>query len=179
MLSSMSYDDVLFVSDRTMVVVSKETALEFKDLSQDEMLKTLDRISNIEDYISGIDGSSDLHKRNVRKLLITETADTDYFLAAEEHRVHVVTDACNKFMDANEAATKAWGVWHEMGHMRQTVNWDWDEVDEVTVNIYSLAAKRGLKSNKIWLEGDEVWDMLDDYFKVPLQERHCLQTPPR
>ncbi len=171
MLSSMSYDDVLFVSNRTMVVVSKETALNFKDLSQDEMLRTLDRISDIEDYISGIDGSSDLHKPNVHKLLITETADTDYFLAAEEHRVLVISSACNKFMDPNEAATEAWGIWHEMGHMRQTVNWDWDEVDEVTVNIYSLAAKRGLKSNKIWLEGNEVWDMLDDYFKIPLQDR--------
>ena len=51
-----------------------------------------------------------------------------------------IPSAADKFLDPVVASSQAWGLWHEMGHMRQTVNWDWDEVDEVTVNIYSLAA---------------------------------------
>jgi hypothetical protein len=42
-------------------------------------------------------------------------------------------------MDPANASSAAWGLWHEMGHHHQALNWDWDEVDEVTVNNYSLA----------------------------------------
>lgn len=52
-----------------MVVVSKETAMKFKDLSQDEMLMTLDTISDIEDYISGIDGTPDFVKEKTCEVL--------------------------------------------------------------------------------------------------------------
>jgi len=172
MLNTMSYEDVQLISKKTIVVVSKETAMKFKDLSQDEMLITLDNVADIEDRIAGIDGSSGLHQPNVHKLLITETADEDYFLAAEEHRVLVISSACDKFMDPKVASSQAWGLWHEFGHMRQTVNWDWDEVDEVTVNIYSLAALYGLDADKKWLKGNEIWDVLVDYFQVPLDDRN-------
>jgi hypothetical protein len=155
-----------------MVVVRKQTALKYKDLSQDDMLTILDSVSNIEDYISGLDGSSDLHKPNVHKLLITETDDEGVFMAASRFRVMFYKSSSNRIMDPVEAATEAWGLWHEMGHMRQMVSWSWDEVDEVTVNIYSLAAKRGLKSRKVWLEGHETWDILIDYFNAPLEERN-------
>jgi hypothetical protein len=172
MLSTMTYRDAVYTSNRTMVVARKQTALKYKDLSQDDMLTILDSVSNIEDYISGLDGSSDLHKPNVHKLLITETTDESVFMAASRFRVMFYNSASNRVMDPVEAATEAWGLWHEMGHMRQMVSWSWDEVDEVTVNIYSLAAKRGLKSKKVWLEGHETWDILIDYFKVPLEEKN-------
>jgi len=172
MLSTMSYTDAVYISNRTMVVTRKETALKYKDHSQEEMLNILDSVSNIEDYISGLDGSSDLHKPNIHKLLITETTDERVFMAASRFRIMFHNSAENRVMDPVEAATEAWGLWHEMGHMRQMVSWSWDEVDEVTVNIYSLAAKRGLKATKIWLEGHETWDILIDYFKVPLEEKN-------
>ena len=172
MLDSLTYRDVIMVSERTIVVVREETAKKYKDLSQDDMLTTLDRISDIEDYISGIDSSSDTHKPNVHKQLIVETSDQDIFMAAHYRRIMIHNRAINKLMDPVEMATKAWGIWHEMGHMRQMVNWDWNEVDEVTVNIYSLAAKRGLGSNMVWLEGNQVWDDLVEYFQSPLDERN-------
>jgi hypothetical protein len=171
-LSTMSYTDAIYISNRTMVVARKETALKYKDHSQDEMLNILDSVSNIEDYISGLDGSSDLHMPNIHKLLISETDDKRVFMAASRFRIMFHNSSENRVMDPVEAATEAWGLWHEMGHMRQMVSWSWDEVDEVTVNIYSIAAKRGLKATKIWLEGHETWDILIDYFQVPLEERN-------
>jgi len=172
MLNDMTYLDAVYIGNRTMVVARKQTALKYKDLSQDDMLMILDSVSNIEDYISGLDGSSDLHKPNIHKLLITETDDKNVFMAASRFRIMFYNSAENRVMDPVEVATEAWGLWHEMGHMRQMVSWSWDEVDEVTVNIYSLAAKRGLKSRKVWLEGHETWDILIDYFKVPLEEKN-------
>jgi len=171
MLDSMNFKDAQLISNKMMLVISKDTAMQFKDLSQDEMLIALDNVAEHEDYIAGIDGSSELHQDNVHKLLITETDDDDYYLAANEHRVMFIKSASDRFMDPEKVTTESWGVWHEMGHMRQTVNWDWDEVDEVTVNIYSLAAMYGFNAENNWLKGNGVWDVLIDYFQLPLSER--------
>jgi len=173
MLDSMTYEDVHLISNRTMLTVSKETAIQFKGFNQDETLIKLDSVSDIEDYISGIDGSSDLHMPNVHKILITETSDPGVFLAAAEHRIMVETDACNRFMDPNKISNDSWGIWHEMGHHRQALNWDWNEVDEVTVNIYSLAVLYAFDGDMRWLRGHTIWDVLADYyFQLPLEDRN-------
>ncbi len=173
-LDSMTYENVQFISNRTMVVVSSATALKYKDEDQDSMLTTLDRVSDITDYISGIDGSSDLHKPNVHKILITELTekDLDFGLAAEEQRILVPTKALKNIMDPAHASSAAWGLWHEMGHHRQALNWDWAEVDEVTVNIYSLACLYELDGTITWLKGKPVWDVLAEYFNSPLEKRN-------
>ncbi|KAK9444126.1 hypothetical protein VB005_02322 [Metarhizium brunneum] len=42
----------------------------------------------------------------------------------------------------------SWMIWHELGHQRQhTDTWSWKAVGESTVNIYSLAVGRSLKSS--------------------------------
>jgi len=173
-LKTMSYEDVQFISNRTMVVVSKAAALQYKDEDQDFMLTTLDRISDTADYISGIDGSSDLHDPNVHKILLTELAeeDVDFTLAAEEYRIVVPTKSLKFVMDPGFASSASWGLWHEMGHHRQALNWDWNEVDEVTVNIYSLACLYEFDGTITWLKGNKVWDVLADYFKTPIEERN-------
>ena len=173
-LNSMTYDNVQFISNRTFVVVSKATALQYKDENQDAMLTTLDRVSDTADYISGIDGSSDLHKPNVHKILITELAekDVDFTLAAEEYRILVPTKSLRFIMDSAFASSASWGLWHEMGHHRQALNWDWDEVDEVTVNIYSLACLYEFDGTITWLRGKPVWDLVAEYLKSPIEERN-------
>jgi hypothetical protein len=172
-LNTMTYEDVQYISNKTFVVVSKVTALKYKNEDQDSMLKTLDEVWEIEDYISGIDGSSDLHKPNVHKILITELTekDLDFGLAAEEHRILVPTKALKNIMDPAHASSGAWGLWHEMGHHHQALNWDWDEVDEVTVNIYSLACSYAFDGTITWLKGNQIWNVLDEYFKSPIEER--------
>jgi hypothetical protein len=173
-LNAMTYEDVQFVSNRTMVVVSKATALKYKDEDQDSMLRILDEAWEIEDYISGIDGSSDLHKPGVHKILITEITekDLDFGLAAEAYRILVPTKAVKNIMDPAHASSEAWGLWHEMGHHHQTLNWDWNEVDEVTVNIYSLACLYGFDGTITWLKGDQIWDVIAEYLKSPIEERN-------
>jgi len=173
-LKTLSYEDVQFISNKTMVVVSKAAALQYQDEDQDFMLTTLDRISDTADYISGVDGSSDLHKPNAHKILLTELAeeDVDFMLAAEEYRIVVPTESIRFIMDPDFASSASWGLWHEMGHHRQALNWDWNEVDEVTVNIYSLACLYEFDGTITWLKGSEVWDVLADYFKTPIEERH-------
>lgn len=33
------------------------------------------------------------------------------------------------------------GPWHEVGHLHQQAPWEWEDLGEVTVNIYSLAVQ--------------------------------------
>lgn len=47
--------------------------------------------------------------------------------------------------DALDLARMGWGQYHEAGHLRQQGPWTWDEMGEVTVNLYSIAAKKVLK----------------------------------
>jgi len=173
-LATMTYENVQFISDRTMVVVSKATALKYKDHDQDAMLTTLDKVFDVQDYISGIDGSAELHKQNVHKILITELTekDLDFGLAAEEHRILVPTKALKNIMDPAHASSAAWGLWHEMGHHHQALNWDWNEVDEVTVNIYSLACLYEFDGTITWLKGNQVWDTVADYLSSPIDVRN-------
>ena len=174
LLDSMADTDVHMVSNRTMLTITKETALKYKDQNQDSMLMMLDKVSDIEDYISGIDGSSDLHKPNVHKMQITELTekDLDFGLAAEEHRIMVPTKSVWNLMEPESTSSKAWGLWHEMGHHRQALNWDWGQVDEVTVNIYSLACLYGFNGTMTWLKGSDIWDVVSEYFKSPIEERN-------
>jgi len=173
-LETMTYQDVQFISNRCMLVVTKETALRFKDQNQDAMLTVLDQISDTADYISGIDGSSYLHKKNAHKMLLTELTEQDlsFSLAAGEHRIMVPTEVIDKVMDPAIASSTAWGLWHEMGHHRQALNWDWIEVDEVTVNIYALACLYDFEGDMVWLKGHPVWDTLGDYFNSLIEERN-------
>jgi len=173
-LNTMSYGDVQFISAKTMVVVSKASALQYKDENQDLMLETLDEAWRIEDYISGIDGSSDLHEPNVHKILITELTQQNpgFGLAAAEYRIIVPTAALDNIMDPAHASSAAWGLWHEMGHHHQALNWDWNEVDEVTVNIYSLACLYEFDGSITWLKGHPIWDTIADYLDSPIDERN-------
>ncbi len=74
-------------------------------------------------------------------------------------------------MDPDHAASAAWGLWHEMGHHHQALNWDWNEVDEVTVNIYSLACLYEFDGSITWLKGNQVWDKVAAYLASPIEER--------
>ncbi|BCC43864.1 wall-associated protein precursor [Bacillus cereus] len=46
------------------------------------------------------------------------------------------------------------GPWHEVGHLHQQAPWEWEDLGEVTVNIYSLAVQTKF-GHQTRLEGEE------------------------
>lgn len=173
-LNSTKSVDSIFISKRIMLVVSTATAKKYLDRSHDLMLKSLDEICEAEDYISGLDGSGYLHKPNIHKQLITEISskNNDFMMAANQYRVMIPSASIGHIMNPQTLRTEAWGVWHELGHMRQTLSWCWEEIDEVSVNIYSIAAKNKLKSKFKWLEGHKCWEDINKYMKSPFNKRN-------
>ena len=141
-----STPDVVMESKRAFMVFSRENALAWQDNDQDVVLNTADQILDAEDHISGLDCSSETHRRNTNQFLMTQAEDG--WMYATNFRTAFSANAA-KFAFTPLITGKlpnsgdAWGIWHELGHLHQQP-WTWSGLGEVTVNIYSMAAKRAL-----------------------------------
>ena len=151
-----STPDVVMESKRAFMVFSRENALAWQDNDQDVVLNTADQILDAEDHISGLDCSSETHRRNTNQFLMTQAEDG--WMYATNFRTAFSANAA-KFAFTPLITGKlpnsgdAWGIWHELGHLHQQP-WTWSGLGEVTVNIYSLAAKRSLGVTPAGLAND-------------------------
>lgn len=169
------YQDVPFVTligDNSIVVASIEKATLFKDQDQNILLNNIDRAITIENEISGMDGSSELHKPIQHKTLLVEYANTDFYMFAYNYRTaYNFQDGIQFVLDNNRFKKDGWGPWHEIGHTRQMDAWTWHETIEVTVNIYSLAVEKafGLESR---FKRDNIWSDVNTYLSRPVENKN-------
>ena len=160
-----STPDVVMESKRAFMVFSRENALAWQDNDQDLVLNTADLILDAEANISGLDGSSEKHRRNTNQFLMTQAEDG--WMYATNFRTAFSANAA-KFAFTPLITGKlpnsgdAWGIWHELGHLHQQP-WTWSGLGEVTVNIYSLAAKRTLGVTPAGLANDTAKKSTLDY----------------
>lgn len=160
-----STPDVVMQSNRSFMVFSRENALLWQDNDQDLVLNTADQILDAESAISGLDNSSETHRRNTNQFLLTQAEDG--WMYATNFRTAYSANAA-KFAFTPlitgrlENSGDAWGIWHELGHLHQQP-WTWSGLGEVTVNIYSLAAERSLKVTPTRLVRDKNWPKILTY----------------
>ena len=164
--------DVQLVSNRTIIVASRANALAYQTEDQDALLRLADRVINIEDSISGLDGSSPTENVNVHKYLMTETDNADYYMVATWYRTAYYQNTLAAVLTLNGLGKDGWGPWHELGHMHQQAAWTWGALGEVTVNIYSLAVERKLGITPSRLKKDNIWPKVDTYFAKSDAERN-------
>ena len=160
-----SAPDVVMQSKRSFMVFSRENALLWQDNDQDLVLNTADQILDAESAISGLDNSSETHRRNTNQFLLTQAEDgwmyatnfrTAYSAGAAKYAfTPLITGRLPNSGDA-------WGIWHELGHLHQQP-WTWSKLGEVTVNIYSLAAERSLNVTPRRLVSDQVWPRITSH----------------
>lgn len=158
--------DVIMESEHAMMVYSRKLALEWKDSNRDVVLKTVETIIDVEDKISGLDGSLAIHKRPVHKILMTENNDDNYYMFAWYYGTAYNGKSGAQFAFTERIISEGWGPWHELGHMHQQYSWTWDEVVEATVNIYSLAVERTLNSPPSSLTKGKIWTQMGDFFNI-------------
>ncbi|MBC9796561.1 M60 family metallopeptidase [Sinomicrobium weinanense] len=163
--------DVQLVSDKAIIVASRDKALQYRDDDQNQLLTLVDEVLKTEDDISGLDGSAPEHQRNVHRILMTETDKDDTFMAATWYRTWYHRDVANHILTVEGLGNNGWGPWHELGHMHQQSAWTWDTLGEVTVNIYALAAERAMGVSPSRLVRDGVWYAVADYLALSDEER--------
>lgn len=154
--------DVLLEGKLSMMVMSRQRAIEYKNEDHAKVLEAADNIIDWEAEIAGLDGSKPEHQRSPLLFLMTETDGTSPYMYATSYRTAYSPDGC-PFAFTKKIISDGWGPWHEIGHQHQQ-NWTWNAVIEVTVNIFSLQVERkfGIASR---LKREKVWAAkMDPYF---------------
>ena len=130
------------VSDQVLITGSNQTINFARD--PETALRMHGQVIDSHDKAAGLDGSSSLNRPAVG--LVQHMRETikpgSYMYAYFQHSGYNQSNAMRVALDpANHGQ---WGVWHEYGHMYQMTRMDWKDLLEVTVNIYSLRAEKGL-----------------------------------
>lgn len=105
----------------------------------------MDEATRIQDKISGLSEEQvDKHYLHY----VEDNHSLDYYMYAYPHRTAYVGDAIQHVLDINKFTNDGWGPWHEAGHMRQQTPWNFKNMTEVQVNLYSLAVEKAFTSNQ-------------------------------
>jgi hypothetical protein len=121
----------------------------------DEMIASHDRTA-------GLDNATPTDQRNEHPLHYTPHDLKDYYMFAWYSRTAYCM-ACAEFLFTNKLMSDGWGPWHETGHMYQGL-WEWTELGEVSVNLYSLEFQAKMKErNRLLTEDSDIpgtkhWD---------------------
>lgn len=139
-------------SDKTIALVKEPT----------KILESKEHLITLHDKTSGIDGSSSLHRKPIGLIQhFRETSSqSSYMYAADRHLGFDHQEAMKVLLDPTYQ--DRWGVWHELGHKYQVEGMDWKELDEVTVNIFSMRAQKAL-GQRSRLEKDNVYTRIFNY----------------
>lgn len=155
--------DVLLEGKLSMMVMSRQRAIRYKNEDHAKILEAADNLINWEAEIAGLDGSKPEHQRSPLLFLMTETDGVSPYMYATSYRTAYSPDGC-LFAFTRKIMSEGWGPWHEIGHQHQQ-NWTWGAIAEVSVNIFSLQAERkfGITPNR--LQRDKAWSAkMDPYF---------------
>ncbi|WP_143174500.1 M60 family metallopeptidase [Streptoalloteichus hindustanus] len=128
------------VSDRVIVTARTSTFRE-QAPSPHALLSTYDEIVGVEEEISGLDGETPSDVPTPLRHSIVEGGRKPGFPYASDQVVSIPTDSARAFLTV-DGLKSFWGGWHEIGHHHQLDPTDWPAIQEVSVNLYSLAVQR-------------------------------------
>ncbi|GAA0400629.1 peptidase M60 [Acrocarpospora corrugata] len=146
MLAKTPAPEVEMVSDCVVIAALLPTALALKSADPGKTLAAHDEIIAIQEDISGLDGSSNIHARPRLRLYAVEAnstanphATTGYIGLPHESTPGYFTKAL-----LTEAARNSWVMLHEYGHhfQQETTYGGTEGISEISVNLYALAVGR-------------------------------------
>ncbi|WP_440061971.1 M60 family metallopeptidase [Pseudomonas syringae] len=156
---------VMLTSERAIIVVRYESARDH--ITDPEKLMTYyDELVRSQDDISGVLGEGETEWAiDPNKHLYVE-ADSLYMFATKGHMGFTGATALSYLLSGNPA--QGWGPWHESGHQRQLSPMNWEDMTEVTVNIYSLATQERMEGRASRL--DVEYPAIKEYLNSPHRE---------
>lgn len=184
MLDTYNTRDVLYSSDKAIVVVGKDAAIKYsKEENKEVWFAALERVLDIEDNLSGIDAKdpNPLHRplaKGVRHLFVEshiERINAPMF--STDWATGYTTDSARvRLLSVHHMLKNNWGVAHELGHQHQCMAITPSNIVEATVNIYSLAVQRAFYTDYTRAE-PRFWQRLNQYyFSMPIAERNYFDN---
>jgi Peptidase M60, enhancin and enhancin-like/N-terminal domain of M60-like peptidases len=157
---------VEFVSNRAIVTFNtdKVKAALAGDANGDiaRIAALFDQMLASHDSVAGLDGSTARDMKQVHPIHYTPHNRVNTYMFATYFRTAYCPD-CANFLFTKALMLDGWGPWHETGHMYQG-GWEWAELGEVSVNLYSLEFEKTLgRANRLITDdssvaGVKVWD---------------------
>ncbi|WP_433440940.1 M60 family metallopeptidase [Nonomuraea sp. CA-141351] len=133
---------VELVSRHAIVSITREGLLAWRDQDHTALLRLLETIIASHAAISGLSQAD----RSPLPFHLVEAPRMP--TGAGAYATHGWTAYPRTYLDRLIAVdglrTRGWGVYHELGHLHQQMAYKPNDLTEVTVNIYSLAAQRTL-----------------------------------
>jgi hypothetical protein len=151
------------IGSKSILVVSRVKAVTYQDENTNNVLKAIDDVLQLQNDLSGMDGSSSIHNPMSHKLLLSEYTGSDYYMFAYNYRTAYSSTGVPFILSEQSFTTDGWGPWHEMGHMHQMDAWTWNEVIETTVNLYSLASERAMGVTPSRMKRQNKWAEVQSY----------------
>ncbi|PFH58229.1 hypothetical protein XA68_14008 [Ophiocordyceps unilateralis] len=131
---------------------------------QGELLDTYDKIITAQDRISGLfrHGAAGKHRPSPLRPMVVQTSNG--LNANAWHFRAALPAMCHGDVWWQPEVENSWLLWHELGHQRQHVHtWSWQEAEEVTVNIYSLAVRRLRPDRRMGHGSAREWAVAKDF----------------
>ncbi|KAF4509433.1 hypothetical protein G6O67_003608 [Ophiocordyceps sinensis] len=146
--------------------------------SQQELLDTYKHIIAAQDAISGLDVKAhDARDRPSPLRPMVVQSNKKRYADASDYRAAIGTDTIEDIWWRPTLA-QSWKMWHELGHHRQhTETWSWRNLTEVTVNIYTLAARRLFPEASTEHATVEEWDAAKAYLAGDAGDKVFEQQP--
>ncbi len=132
---------VELVSSHATVTVERASALRYRNENHSELMQTFEDLIAVEDATSGYDGSTPLHARQAHPyhLVGYPAAISGVGAYATHGHTSFPPPIQDRLLTVEGLRMRGWGIYHELGHQHQQVNYKPTSLTEVTVNIYSLA----------------------------------------
>ncbi|MFF0862153.1 M60 family metallopeptidase [Nonomuraea sp. NPDC003560] len=130
------------VSPHAIVTITRDGMLAWRDQDHGELLRLLETIIASHAAISGLSAA----ERSPLPFHLVEAPRMP--TGAGAYATHGWTAYPRTYLDRLIAVdglrTRGWGVYHELGHQHQQMAYKPEDLTEVTVNVYALAAQRTL-----------------------------------
>jgi len=157
---------VTIIGDKSMLVISRDKAVSYKEENLNNLLNSIDNIIEIQNNISGMDASNNIHNPMSHRLLLSEYTGDAYYMFAYNYRTAYNNSGVQYIIDEQKFKNEGWGPWHELGHMHQMDAWTWSEIVETTVNIYSLASEKAMGITPSRMRRENKWSEIETYLAL-------------
>ncbi|MFD4946747.1 M60 family metallopeptidase [Streptomyces sp. NPDC058409] len=137
---------VELTTDQAILTLTREGALLYRGEDHTTLMELFDTVIDSHARISGLDGGGPLDRPKAGRYHFNEVSVVPSGVGA--YAWHGYNGFPRAYMDrlctVSGLRTRGWGLYHELGHLHQQAAYQADQLTEVTVNIYSLAAQRAL-----------------------------------
>ena len=132
---------VELVSDRVIITLPARDHVKNPIEDPKQTFDTIHRVLSAAERLAGFDGSAPIHTLggNRYHFLVDEWAQPDdgFYMYATSFHLGLLPESVADLVHPQRLKTQ-WGAWHEIGHTHQQQPWTWEDVVEVTVNLFSL-----------------------------------------